>query len=512
MAAIVTDQFRITNASNFINAVSEDNQKYYVFLGLVNPNIDDKFGRDLNWNTNVPSPVDNFQYQAHYRDTSLFGKKIDSDNIRRVVKKIEWTSNTAYDMYRHDYSTFNLAPNSSTSRLYNANYYVINSDFRVYICVNNGSSGSLPRGTRSLYEPTSTGTAPFQAGSTDDGYRWKYLFSIKPTDIIKFDSTEYIVLPNNWETSTDPEIEDIRSAGDSSVSNANQIKTVYIEDGGQGYSNGIYDIVGDGTGARVSITTTSGVITSAVIVNGGYGYTWGYVDLNRTSIPNPAKLIPIIPPSRGHGYDLYKELGADKVLIYARFDDSTVNFPINTQFSQIGILKDPENFDNSNLFSENNFSSLYAIKLIDSYSGNPTLGQEITQSQSGKTARGYIASYDSETKVLKYFVDRSLYFSNGEDQTDGNDISGVVSFLGSDDSTTRSISLIDDGGTIDIDNFNGDVVVINQKRINLEVTFTNGLANPQINKKTGEILYIDNRPLVERDVKQREDIKIILEF
>jgi hypothetical protein len=34
--------------------------------------------------------------------------------------------------------------------------------------------------------------------------------------------------------------------------------------------------------------------------------------------------------------------------------------------------------------------------------------------QDGKIARGYVASYDSETKVLKYFRDRSLYFGNNQ--------------------------------------------------------------------------------------------------
>ena len=36
-----------------------------------------------------------------------------------------------------------------------------------------------------------------------------------------------------------------------------------------------------------------------------------------------AKLVPIIPPGLGHGSDIYSELGTDKVIVYARFDDST---------------------------------------------------------------------------------------------------------------------------------------------------------------------------------------------
>ena len=80
-------------------------------------------------------------------------------------------------------------------------------------------------------EPTHTDVEPPVAGS--DGYRWKYLFSIAPSDVIKFDSTEYITVPNNWETSTNSDIQIIREGGDSDT-NDNQIKTVYIENGGSG--------------------------------------------------------------------------------------------------------------------------------------------------------------------------------------------------------------------------------------------------------------------------------------
>ena len=37
MSAIVTDQFRILNANNFVESVESDNNSYYVFIGLSNP-------------------------------------------------------------------------------------------------------------------------------------------------------------------------------------------------------------------------------------------------------------------------------------------------------------------------------------------------------------------------------------------------------------------------------------------------------------------------------------------
>lgn len=58
MAAVVTDQFRIVNASNFVDSVVSDNNSYYVFLSLDNPTTVG-FGRSTGWDSNTPSPTDN---------------------------------------------------------------------------------------------------------------------------------------------------------------------------------------------------------------------------------------------------------------------------------------------------------------------------------------------------------------------------------------------------------------------------------------------------------------------
>ena len=510
MAAFVTDQFRILNAGSFVESIS--NNSYYAFLGLSNPQSPSAgFGRTSDWNTSLANnPVDNFQYLSHYRDTSLFGKKITTENARRVVRKVDWVQGLQYDMYRHDYRQGNEAPVGRTVRLYDANYYVITEDFKVYICIENGSSGLNLTVPTSTIKPTHTDVEPV---GYSDKYRWKYLFTVSPSDVIKFDSTEYFVVPNNWETTTDSEIQIIRDGGNSNNNN-NQIKAVYIENGGSGFgdleSTVIYDILGDGTGGKVSLTTTDSVITDVTVTQGGSGYTYGIVDLPTSS--TPAKLIPIIPPSKGHGYNIYKELGADKVLLYARFDDSTKDFPIDTKFAQVGIIKNPETFSGAGVtFTGNTFSSLSAIGLSESR--DVIIGEEITQDQgSNIVAKGYVASFDKDTKILKYYQDRSLCFGNELDQTQSLDTKNIIPF-NSPSENPQPISFTVSGGSSPIDRtLNSSVITIDSKQIDLGVSFTNGLANSEINKKTGDIIYIDNRPIVQRDSRQKEDIKIILEF
>ena len=545
MAAIVTDQFRINNASNFLGDVNSVSNSYYVVVGLTNPGIGtNHYGRvtnDSTWNASPPSPTDNFNYLNHTKDTMIYGKKISAENIRRVVRKITWTQGNRYEIYRQDYSSSNQSPLTDSSRLYDTNYYVLNKDYNVYVCLNNGSSGINTSGNRSQNEPLFTGLEPSAAdGASNDGYTWKYLFSVKPSDIIKFDSTEYIPLPNDWSTSTDTQIVSVRENGNSDVNN-NQIKEVYIDSQGDGYQGGVgqeFPIIGDGTGAKVVVDVVGAKITKTQVSVDGKGYTYGKVNLdsiNTTAVASAtqAKLVPIIPPSKGHGYDLYKELGADRILIYSRFDDATKDFPVDTKFSQIGILKNPTSIGSTQVFTGNTFSSVKALYLnnLATNSLQVVPGDEIRQDVKDSNgnvigyARGYVVSYDvlsstsPQIAILKYYQDRSLY--NSSTNYDFNTDSANVSKEG--DPITGQIYTISGGD--DIVEVTGKYTVgINttftgittnptgNKIIELGVEFENGTAQSEINNESGDIIYLDNRSLISRDERQKEDVKIILEF
>ena len=549
MSAIVTDQFRINNAGNFLGDVNNSENSYYVFVGLSNPSAaavrsSKAFGRNASngeWNSDITrkKPIDNFNYSNHVKDTMIFGKKITSDNVRRVVRKVTWTKETRYDMYRHDYSESNLASNGKTARLYDSDFYVINKDFNVYVCISNGSSGINTTGNRSLNEPTLTGLEPFTAsGSSNDGYLWKYLFTVAPSDIIKFDATEYIPLPNDWSSSTDANIANIRDNGNSDINN-NQIKTIYVDKQGTGYKNAgagaqEFNIIGDGSGGKAIVEVGTDTKISDVKVSvGGKGYTYGLVDLTDIQPTSPnAELIPIIPPSKGHGYDIYKELGADRVLVYARFDDSTKDFPIDTKFAQIGIVKNPTSIGSTQIYQQNQYSSVSALYLDTFPVGTINIGDLITQDVEGDTGtvigqvRGYIVSFDiisdddaNKIGVLKYYRDRSLYFDTATgDQSDtvgissiGGSNSQIYDFTsgktinGTNGSTAYSVSINSDFSGITT-NPTGTKVV------DLGVEFKNGISQSEINNQSGDIIYLDNRQLITRDSRQKEDIKVILEF
>ena len=531
MPAIVTDQFRILNANNFVESVENTNNSYYVFIGLSNPTGAPTlagYGRTSDWNTSdkTPAPTDSFSYRAHSGDTMMFGKKISSANIRRIIRRVDWTSGSRYEIYRDDYSASNQSPLTKANRLYDANYYVLNSDFKVYVCIDNGSTGDNLLGNISQDEPTFTDLEPSKAGNSGDGYVWKYLFTVSPSDIIKFDSTEYITVPNNWSTSTDSQIRLVRENGNSDT-NLNQLKHVYIENAGTGYANGLgqeVDILGDGSGAKARVDVVNGKITDVTVSAGGKGYTYGIVDLgtlnSNVSATGRAKLIPIIPPGLGHGSDVYSELGTDKVIIYARFDDSTKDFPIDTKVAQVGVVKNPTKVGTSIVYTDTTYSSLQAFK-FSTVSGTPQVGEEISQVLTispnvGKVATGFIASYDKETKVMKYFRDRSLHFNKTSyDHTDYTGISTtgrIYQFESSNTANDIEGKTSSFSGSISV-NFSGITTnPTGNKLINLGTNFNAGLSESEINKGSGEIVYLDNRPEIVRNSRQKEDIKIILEF
>ena len=517
MAAIITDQVRILNAGNFIAGVSNASNSYYSFIGLTNP-----ADYQTDWDEDPPSPKDNFDQENDYWNTMVALKKINTDDARRVVPKITWSSGTTYDMYRHDYSRSNTAVVSGSTSLYLATYFVMNSDFRVYICLQNGIDPDNLSGRPSLDEPTFTDLEPKSAGTSGDGYVWKYLYTIKPSDVAKFESTDYMPVPNDWATATDNE-----AVRDNAVDGSIKIVTVTNKGVGLGTANSTYTSVpikGDGSGAECTITIDGNQQVSSVTVsNQGSGYTFGNIDLEAGGVPTGTTrptFDVIIPPQGGHGADIYRELGAYNVLLYSRIenDNNNPDFITGNQIARVGVVENPEQFGSSSVLSADKVSALGALKLVGSGYSTATFTADsyFTQTVStGTTAVGRVVSYDQNTGVLKYWQDRSLAGFNtvGTAQTQptyGFNLEEFTSSPGTGGAVTITPTT---GIDLSIDsNFSGISTVINNRTYYLGQTFTSGVANPEVKKHSGNIIYVDNRPSITRSSNQKEDIKVILQF
>ena len=208
---------------------------------------------------------------------------------------------------------------------------------------------------------------------------------------------------------------------------------------------------------------------------------------------------------------MYEELGTDRVLCYARFGGDNKDFPFDTKFAQVELVKNPTSVGTTSIYFSDSYSSLSSIKFPSTTTAIPVIGEKISQQVSGGTAVGYVASFDKETKVLKYFQDRSLYFGNGEDQTDYVGISTLGQVFAFQSSANPITAPSGFSGSVET-TFSSGITTVGTKNVGLGVTFTNGLAEPEINKGSGDIIYIDNRATITRNSRQKEDVKIILEF
>ena len=514
MSAIITDQIRILNAKNFISNVGVS--AYYSFIALPNPS-----DYQSDWDINPPSPKDNFDQENDYWDTMVALKKINSSDVRQVITKKFWSSGTIYDYYRHDYSRSNPAKISGATNLYSSTYYVINQDYQVYICLQNGTNPDTPKGRPSLDEPMFTDLEPRSAGSSGDGYIWKYLYTIKPSEVIKFETSDFIPVPADWASST-ANVAVRNNAVDGSI----KIVTITNRGVGLGTANVTYTrvpIKGDGTGAECTISIDNDSrVDSITVSNQGSGYTYGNVDLIAKGVPTGTTrptFDVIITPTGGHGKDIYRELGAYNVLLYSRIENDNENpdFITGNQIARVGIVQNPESTSGT-VLSSDKASALFALRLTGAgySSASFTADSYVKQTVStGTTAVGRVVNYDSNTGVLKYWQDRTVAGFNtvGTAQTTPSYGFDLTEFTSS-PSTGGSLTIIPSSGSnLTIDSaFTGISTVINNRTYYLGQSFTNGISSPEVRKHSGNIIYVDNRPSITRSSNQKEDIKVILQF
>ena len=519
MTAIISDQFRIMNAETFVKSlvgVGNTSNTYYTFIGQPNA-LNSQANGASSWGDGLP-PLDGFKEENEIKETIISMKKVTQSDVRRMIRKNTWTSGSTYEMYRNDYTIYNLSPITNSSSLYDATYYVINEDLRVYICLQNGTDPENTKGKPSVDQPDFVDLEPRPAGTSGDGYIWKYLYTIKPSEIVKFDSIEFIPVPEDWGT-----VGESISTKNNAINGRVQILTTTNRGSGYEPESKTFaniPILGDGTGGKATVVVDSfGKVSDAYVTDGGTGYTKGIIQFQpgAPGIPDElvnkgtiAKFDIIIPPKGGHGYDIYRELGAYRVLVYSRYntDETNPDTIIGNDFARIGIIKNPtKTTSDVEPLATAEVSALKALKLtgvavtLTTYAVDSTITQTIS---AGTTAIGFVASWNNVTGVLKYYQPVGL-------ATVG------VGYKINDFSSTGS-SLIINGTAysstpLSIDtSFTGISTVINSRTYQLGSNFVAGIASAEYNKKSGEIIYIDNRPPIPRSASQKEDIKIVLEF
>ena len=510
--ALLTDQFRIFTAKRFIKSLEgPDSAQSDLAAGASRDRLYVFIGRPQSWDNenDPPDPTDSLQEFADNFSDMISLKRVLANDTIQVVRRINWIPpeqttgglGYVYDMYRHDYSATKTAASGAT-KLYDADFYVVNSSYQVYKCIFNGTSPGDPNGKPSTVEPTGTSTSII---TTADGYRWKYLYTIPVGQVLKFFSNEYM-----------PVLEDTAVISDAV---GGEIDTVIIGSSGTGYNNGTYEnvpIKGDGIGGRVSLVVDGGKLVTATVTSGGSGYTFGTVIIDEINgigagAGSGAAVEVIIPPSVGHGAAPDTELGGYRTMINTKFTyaEGSGDFPTDNDYRRIGLLLNPFRYGTNELTAELTLSGTKAVIFSPTFTGNYTTDEIVTQSRTvgGQqvTARGRVVSWNSTTKVLKYYQNR----------IDGifPEITGSLTEFDGGNPVVGSISGTSGDPDINFPIVSGSSTrVINNTEYDLGMAFTNGYADPEIQPNSGRIIYIDNRGPITRAGDQIEDIKVVIEF
>ena len=486
MAAIITEKFRIHNAKQFKEDFGESASSSYIFIG-----------RSFDWTdeNNPPAPANAVGEEIDSYADMIAMKKVSTSDVSHGLTRHDWTSGTSYDEYSHDYSATNLSPASSSNNLYDSRFYVITDEYNVYKCIRTGrdTSGAVvvsdvkPTGTSAT---TLVETADSNAAS-GRGYLWKYMYTISASETIKFVTNDFIPVKTIGaiasvdgtgsggaigSTATD----DGSAQWDVENSAVNGgINHVSVTAGGSGYTDGTYTsvpIVGDGSGGVCTVVVSSGAITHVTVTTVGSGYKRASISVSGISGiggGSGGTLKPIISPLLGHGADPVQELGGNFVCVNARleFAEGSGDFPIDNDFRRIGLIQDPFNVGTTTVATSTSLAA-YSQMTLSSVSGLAVDNLILSAAADG-----------SGVAVSRVVSISGLVVSH---VPVANSAGGYVDFASSD-------SVYVSGSSV------GTVNSVNA-------------AFPEVERYSGQIMYVENRGAVTRAADQIEDIKLIIEM
>tara|TARA_R100001463_G_scaffold127046_1_gene184987 strand:+ start:339 stop:1799 length:1461 start_codon:yes stop_codon:yes gene_type:complete len=486
MPAIITNKFRRNNAQQFEESFGEASPNIY-YLGIGKPSAfgtkTRPDGRTENIGTDSApvTPADSVQDEYDTFDDLLAAKRITSSDVSFACPRINWTTNTTYDIYRHDYgnritgSTNLQSAHSGATNLYDSNFYVLNSNFNVYKCLDNDNN------TPSTVEPTGESTLILE---TADGYKWKYMYTMSAAQQANFLSTDFMGV------STNSTVTNNATDGD--------VNIIKIKTAGTGGTAGTYTNIplrGDGSGGTCTVTVSSGSVTSVIATGTPTGYTFANVrvaDINAAGggALTGAELDCIIEPKGGHGFDPFEELGAFFVILNTSFEGAeTANsgdFTTANDFRRVALLRDPKSAG-----SAATTATLRATKAVRLNSGAGTFQSDEVITQTNTGAVGKVVEFDTANNIL--FYTQTRYNDEGVDASgDGTLFSGTNVITGSTSSATGTPT----GNTETVNN----------------VSLVSGYSTSEIDADSGDVMYIENRAPVNRSADQTENVKLIIEF
>jgi hypothetical protein len=179
-------------------------------------------------------------------------KKITGNDVELVIPRVNWTANTKYKQFDDRIAIDDLLTGNTTLNV--KPMYIITSERNVYKCLANNASAN------STLEPTGDYTTANGTISTADGFIWKYLYNVKPSN--RFLTTEWVPAP----ISTSKLDYNVSSTG---VIDG-EITTIIVTGGGTGYAHPTINASAFGTGVTsITLANTTNVAANMIVSGTG---------------------------------------------------------------------------------------------------------------------------------------------------------------------------------------------------------------------------------------------------
>lgn len=442
MSSVHSKYLEVYNAKQFKESVSEPSSS----------NVYLTFGKVTSWpdDNNPPTPNTSTATFNEVWKNMIAGKRLTGNDIRHVVPRHDWTSNTVYTAYDH-------MTDSLTLKDANTKFYVLTDEFNVYKCLGNNY------GHASTVKPTSKlTTSHFQ---TTDLYIWKYMYTLTVEERSRYLSPDFMPVKTLTldDNSTQWLVQNDASPG--------AIHNIVVTNGGSGYTSNDISviIVGDGIDANAYAirNVTTNTISSIVVDSKGASYTYADVTVYANTESNNAVVRAIIAPPGGHGSDSLTELGGSYLMLNPKFQGvETGKLTAANDYRQVAFIEDPYIYGTSTIIGNTIVSQTTNFTLNGTSS--EYLEDEIVyqgDSLANATFTGIVVEWDSPNNYIK--------LSNVEGDP------GSELLIGNTSTAARFLSSVTD---------------------------------PDMQPYTGKLLYIDNITPIERAEDQTETFQIVLKF
>lgn len=177
---LVSQKMNINNADNFMQSVLTYEDAYYVFTGKHTPYVGSS-------DIVITQPEDSVRQNViNVYDDMLFGKRVTSTDINKVIPRYDWTNGNVYQQY-----------DDTDGELLTKEFYAVvnaGAQYLVYKCLYNNN------GANSTVEPSGTDQNPFE--TPNDGYIWKYMYTANDTYMSKFATASFMPLIANTSVAT----------------------------------------------------------------------------------------------------------------------------------------------------------------------------------------------------------------------------------------------------------------------------------------------------------------------